>query len=482
MFKLAIDAGHGLHTSGKRCLKSLDPNETREWQLNSRIATKVQNKLHGYPIETLRMDDTTGKSDVALTTRCNKANAWGADFYLSIHHNAGLVGRAGGGTEVYVYNGGCGQTSLAWQKQIYNDFCNIAPLPTKRSNGGAKQADFAVLRQTRMPAVLIECGFMDSPTDVPLILTDAWADKAADALVTSILKMTNLQQNNSQPNNTAPSTSSSQIDVIYQVWDDVRNAWLPNVVNNTDYAGIFGHDICAVYANLSRGDISYRVRVCGGTWLPEVVNRSDYAGIFNKPIDAIAIKTNTGATIHYQVHLRGGEWLSSVTGCDINDAYNGYAGLTGKPIDGLRIWLDKDSKAEEEAKKRAEEEARLKAEEEIKRKAEEEAKRKAEEARLKAEEEARLKAEEEARLKAEEEAKKKAEEEARLKAEEEAKKQAEEEAKKKAEEEAKKKAEIQNNINNLDPSDLTKSQKDNIIKLLFDFIKSIINAIFTKGE
>ena len=38
MAKIAIDAGHGLYTEGKRCLKSLDPNETREWQLNERVA------------------------------------------------------------------------------------------------------------------------------------------------------------------------------------------------------------------------------------------------------------------------------------------------------------------------------------------------------------------------------------------------------------------------------------------------------------
>lgn len=45
MFKLALDAGHGLYTAGKRCLKSLDPNETREWVLNNRICNKIQVEL-----------------------------------------------------------------------------------------------------------------------------------------------------------------------------------------------------------------------------------------------------------------------------------------------------------------------------------------------------------------------------------------------------------------------------------------------------
>ena len=33
-------------------------------------------------------------------------------------------------------------------------------------------------------------------------------------------------------------------EIKYQIWDDVKNKWLPNVVNDRDYAGIFGHDVC----------------------------------------------------------------------------------------------------------------------------------------------------------------------------------------------------------------------------------------------
>ena len=41
-FKLALSAGHGMYTAGKRCLKSIDPNETREWWLNDRIADRIE--------------------------------------------------------------------------------------------------------------------------------------------------------------------------------------------------------------------------------------------------------------------------------------------------------------------------------------------------------------------------------------------------------------------------------------------------------
>ena len=98
MLKIVIDAGHGLYTAGKRCLKSIDPNETREWILNSRIAEKVIEKLKSYSgYELLRVDDPTGKTDVALKTRTDKANKWKADFHLAIYHNTGIHGGTGGG-------------------------------------------------------------------------------------------------------------------------------------------------------------------------------------------------------------------------------------------------------------------------------------------------------------------------------------------------------------------------------------------------
>ena len=139
----------------------------------------------------------------------------------------------------------------------------------------------------------------------------------------------------------APEPIEVKYDVTYQVWDDVKNKWLPNVKNTSDYAGIFGHDVCAVYANLSKGNITYKVHYKGGKWLPAVTNRQDYAGIFNKPIDGLMVKTDTGKTIHYQVHLRRkNKWLPYVTGFNENDNNNGYAGILGQEIDAIRIYMD----------------------------------------------------------------------------------------------------------------------------------------------
>lgn len=79
----------------------------------------------------------------------------------------------------------------------------------------------------------------------------------------------------------------------------------------------------------------YRARV-NGKWLPEVTNLEDYAGIRGKEITDIAIGVDVGS-IWYQVHEKGGDWLPKVTGYNIKDAINGFAG-DGSPIDMIRVY------------------------------------------------------------------------------------------------------------------------------------------------
>jgi len=132
-------------------------------------------------------------------------------------------------------------------------------------------------------------------------------------------------------------TITPSFEIKYQTWDDVKNKWLPNVINDIDYAGIYGHDVCCVYANANRGNVWLRVHYKGGKWLPEVKNRSDYAGLYNKPIDAFMIKSDTKG-LTYRVHLRRqNRWLPWVTGYNTNDSNNGYAGIIGQEIDAIQI-------------------------------------------------------------------------------------------------------------------------------------------------
>lgn len=196
MFKIALDAGHGLYTAGKRCLKSIDKNETREWFLNDRICDKVEKMLASYEgYSLIRVDDTTGKTDVSLADRVKKANNFGADFYLSVHHNAGINGGSGGGIMSIIYTK-ASETSAKYQKIIYDELIKETGFKGNRTSPMPKQ-DLYVCRHTTMPAVLIECGFMDSTTDVPVILSETFAESAAEGIVKALVEIGKLTKKQS---------------------------------------------------------------------------------------------------------------------------------------------------------------------------------------------------------------------------------------------------------------------------------------------
>ena len=181
-FKIALTAGHYMGTPGKRCLKKLDPNQTREWWLNDRIADKVEQRLKDYTgWELLRTDDTTGQKDRSLAARTKAANNWGADFYLSIHHNAGVNGGKGGGIVAIAYTK-AKAASIAWRDDLYDALIAATGLKGNRAEPKTKM-NLHEVRETTMPAVLLELGFMDSSTDVPVILTEKFADQCAAAIV-----------------------------------------------------------------------------------------------------------------------------------------------------------------------------------------------------------------------------------------------------------------------------------------------------------
>lgn len=186
-FRVALGAGHRLDTPGKRCLKSLDPKETREWVLNDRICDKVEKLLAAYDgYELLRVDDTEGKKEITITARNNAANNWKADVCIAVHHNAGIKGGKGGGIVAYVCKG-VGEETKAWQRDLYNALIAHTGLKGNRATPLAV-ANYQMLTGTKAPAVLLELGFMDSQTDVPIILSDDFATKCAKAIVEVIVK------------------------------------------------------------------------------------------------------------------------------------------------------------------------------------------------------------------------------------------------------------------------------------------------------
>lgn len=173
--RIAFDAGHGPDTPGKRCAKELDPNETREYFLNSRIADKVQASLLNYKdVEVLRVDD--GKNDIPLSTRCYNANKWNADIYCSFHHDASPGIITGGGITVYTFDDS--EKAQILRSTLYDCLIKNGGIRGNRSQP-LRSSEFYVLANTKMQAVLVEHGFMTSSVDVPIILTDEYAEKIA---------------------------------------------------------------------------------------------------------------------------------------------------------------------------------------------------------------------------------------------------------------------------------------------------------------
>lgn len=177
---IVIDAGHGLKTAGKRTLKSIDKMETKEWTLNDRIADMLEDLLSEYDCKVIRSDDTDGINDVSLDNRVKTANDANADVFISIHHNAGLNGRSGGGTQVYYYSSKSERKTQA--KALYDAVVKRTGLVGNRADKVIKKA-FTVIADTKAPAFLLENGFMDSPTDTPIILTEEHAEKTAEGIL-----------------------------------------------------------------------------------------------------------------------------------------------------------------------------------------------------------------------------------------------------------------------------------------------------------
>lgn len=182
---LALDAGHGYNTAGKRT-----PDGVREWYMNNNVCNHIAEKLKAYEgIEVKRTDDISGNTDVSLAERVRRCNSINPDLFISIHHNA--LGST--------WNSNVTGTEVYWHTQGTQEDRKVASLiapklagHTGLKNRGVKQASFAVLG-CRATAVLCEGGFMDSTIDNPIITS--WGQESyADAVVEAIVEYFGLQK------------------------------------------------------------------------------------------------------------------------------------------------------------------------------------------------------------------------------------------------------------------------------------------------
>ena len=200
--KIVIDAGHGYNTPGKRT----PDGSMREWEFNAATAEHVKRLLSKYEgVQVLFTHDPTGKVDVSLKARTDKANRWGADAFVSIHanaHGSGTEWTNAHGIETYIHPN-ASATSKALAQKIQGAMIRF----TGRKDRGVRTANFQVLRETKMPAVLVECGFMTNKEEAKLLKDEGYRARCASAIVEALVAQFKLKPKQA-PAATKPTTTT----------------------------------------------------------------------------------------------------------------------------------------------------------------------------------------------------------------------------------------------------------------------------------
>ena len=191
-YTIYIDPGHGGVDSGASYGGVYEKN----------LALSVANKLKANLIQLgyqVLMTRTADYNVDFKTERSKMANQSNADLFISIHFNAtGLASSNTTGIETYWY-----QYDPEYQPKInaamHNDPTRLAESEilanqvhtsliseTGAVNRGVRRDTFAVLRETAIPAILVELGFMSNPSDLQKIKEDAYQTKLANALAQGI--------------------------------------------------------------------------------------------------------------------------------------------------------------------------------------------------------------------------------------------------------------------------------------------------------
>lgn len=176
--KVCINAGHGPLNSGRYDPGAVGKSGLQEARVTLEIAGLIKENLERSGWNALLVQD----GDLADVVK--KCNAYGADYFISIHCN-GFKDESANGVETYAYKpGGRGQVMAAFiQTQLVN--------ATGLRNRGVKYANFYVLKYTLCPAVLVEISFITNPKEERLLMLPEFKAKAAQAISVGFHKAVN---------------------------------------------------------------------------------------------------------------------------------------------------------------------------------------------------------------------------------------------------------------------------------------------------
>lgn len=182
MSKVYIDPGHGGTDSGAVGVRNvLEKNIVLE------VGKKVADILRNRKVE-VKMSRTT---DVfkSLSYRTNEANNWGADCFISIHCNSSDNTNAKG-LETFCYKFKYRKLADCVQNELLNDKLYTV-------NRGVKEGNWHVIRESNMPACLVELGFISNIEDTNLI--EAKKNEMALAIADGICNFLGVKFNSNPP-------------------------------------------------------------------------------------------------------------------------------------------------------------------------------------------------------------------------------------------------------------------------------------------
>lgn len=184
---IAIDAGHGEKTPGKRTPVMPDGNIIHEHQFNAPTAKFCAVALQRCGVRTMYTAPET--ADIPLSTRIKRANDAKADVFVSFHYNAfqGKWDQTAGGVQTCYQPGSANGQKLAGCIQKY------LVLGTPQVNRGIVPLNLAVTRETHMPAVLIEGGFMDVHKEAALMLDNTFQKETGEQAAMGICEFLGVQ-------------------------------------------------------------------------------------------------------------------------------------------------------------------------------------------------------------------------------------------------------------------------------------------------
>ena len=173
--RIVIDPGHGGWDPG-----AVGYSGVEEKEVVLQMGKKLKDLLvqRGYDVLLTRNRDVF----VPLYERARLANKWSADLFISIHANFNYNPRIDGTATYAHWNSRQKTWALAWYVQ------DEMVSRIKRRDNGLKAANFVVLRQTNMPAILVETAFLSNPKEERLLVKESFQLKTVRGIAAGIDK------------------------------------------------------------------------------------------------------------------------------------------------------------------------------------------------------------------------------------------------------------------------------------------------------